>query len=466
MIPFVHLCKYIMLSDVGPCSWCASPLARNGRIGPRTKAGEVARLCDNCAIGYALRQGVTFKQKIKEYCVSVPGADLPNAMISWENLLLLGSWTSAVVILHRNSSDSLHDLVETVQSNLEDIAVATINVDVYNPTDSVGAFFFPSPPPVGLSTVLLIGGISRHDWRPDDGIEFEQWLLDCDSLIRDNFLDNRLTTDEWLDILSKVDDFCDISFDDMVVGETEIGGGGYANVYKGRWKGEGHAFCLALKKFTLSRKDASLTRVLVASIERELEAYRNVMCSSPCALKIHGACAHLPSDEPDACLVYIVMELADGSFADRDRKLSKLQKVDIMNVAFTVAHGLHTLHRLEYAHRDVKLANILYRDVEKKHHDNQLPKFEVFLADYGLTKQVTPTMEPSPFPLSTIVKVSIHWQWYRALKRICWTMCLLMFMRWAFCCSVSAIQIAYRGRRLWPIFRASRRKLLRSELLT
>lgn len=158
----------------------------------------------------------------------------------------------------------------------------------------------------------------------------------------------------------------DINVTELDIG-SRIGGGGFAIVYKARWRGAD----VAVKTLFDPKVDDALKREFMD----ELHAMR--MLHHPNVVKFLGACCKPPK-------LCFVMELLDQSLYEllhKSRKFYNYQ--DLVNMAVDAACGMAYLHNLSppIIHRDLKSHNLL---VSKK-------DGTVKLCDFGLvhTKHTT-----------------------------------------------------------------------------
>lgn len=141
-----------------------------------------------------------------------------------------------------------------------------------------------------------------------------------------------------------------------------LGNGGFASVYRGKWKGTD----VAIKRLKCNLMNQAMNELTM------LNSYRidNV-------LPIYG----ISVDGPEACLVYQFM--ANGSLEDRlackknTKPLSWRQRASIAEDVAKALFYLHTLRLKPLVHGDVKSANILL--------DSQ---FVAKLGDFGLARQM------------------------------------------------------------------------------
>eukprot|EP00474_Spongospora_subterranea_P006066 CRZ06524.1 hypothetical protein [Spongospora subterranea] len=156
-------------------------------------------------------------------------------------------------------------------------------------------------------------------------------------------------------IMSKEDE---ISLDEVKIGER-IGIGGFAEVYKGEWRGTD----VAIKKLLMQRTSAGSLR----EFRKEVVLLRSLR--HPNVVMFMGACTVPPS-------LFMVTELLQMSLFDllhnTDVKLNwKLR----LKMALDTANGINFLHHSHVIHRDLKSANLLL----DKH-------YGVKVSDFGLSR--------------------------------------------------------------------------------
>jgi serine/threonine protein kinase len=135
--------------------------------------------------------------------------------------------------------------------------------------------------------------------------------------------------------------------------------GGYATVYRAVQESIGREVAVKVENRTLD-SDRDQARFL-----REARAAGR-MSSHPHVVDLFDI--GVTADR----LPYLIMELCDGSYAERMRN-SPLQAVEARDVGIKIADALADAHQLGVLHRDVKPANILYSRFG-----------EPALADFGL----------------------------------------------------------------------------------
>jgi tRNA A-37 threonylcarbamoyl transferase component Bud32 len=144
-----------------------------------------------------------------------------------------------------------------------------------------------------------------------------------------------------------------------LTGLTVLARGGYATVYRAVQESIGRDVAVKIENRSLDNEHDR------RRFMREARAAGR-MSSHPHVVDLFDA-GHTSDGHP-----YLIMELCDGSYADRLRA-SPLHPVEVRDVGVKIADALTDAHRLGVFHRDVKPANILVSGFG-----------EPALADFGL----------------------------------------------------------------------------------
>lgn len=143
--------------------------------------------------------------------------------------------------------------------------------------------------------------------------------------------------------------------------EHLLGSGGFASVYRAEFEGR----LVAVKYF----HDRKSTEEVVKQLHRELNTFQ---VSHPNLLQLIGVSI---SDTGAPC---VITEIMDGSL----EMLLNRPPVPVpfaVQVLLQIANGMSSLHASGIVHRDLKMANVLYRRLTSG-------DVEIKVADFGLTR--------------------------------------------------------------------------------
>lgn len=142
----------------------------------------------------------------------------------------------------------------------------------------------------------------------------------------------------------------------------EIGAGAFASVYRAREEDTNRQVALKLLRFTDARPAA------LETFHRETLAHGSVS-SHPHILTLYRTFTH------DDGRPVLVLELCQGSLAERVRRDGALTSEQAVAVGIKIAGALETAHRADLLHRDVKPQNVF-----------ETSYGEPVLADFGIAQ--------------------------------------------------------------------------------
>ena len=161
-----------------------------------------------------------------------------------------------------------------------------------------------------------------------------------------------------------------------------IGRGAFGEVRLVRLKGTGNYY--ALKKLSKARMVERNQQFHVTAERDALAASNEVYHNNPWVVKLHYSFQ-------DSQYLYLLMEFVPGGdlMSQLIRRGTFTEEEAKFFIAETVI-GIETIHRLKYAHRDIKPDNLL---LDKSGH--------IKVSDFGLCTKIDPRSPPSPSPPSS-----------------------------------------------------------------
>ncbi len=173
-----------------------------------------------------------------------------------------------------------------------------------------------------------------------------------------------------------------------------IASGGFATVYRAQENGRSEEVAV---KICARHEDPLFAK----SVLREAELinrfdHQNIVRLLPIprpgkASVIYANAIELPYNP-----VFFVMELmTGGSLYDYMEQVEKLPADEAVTIGLEVARALHHIQRKGYAHNDLKLENVLFRQPVRKG-----KKVEPVLVDFGVATRVTPPVAGTLYIMS------------------------------------------------------------------